>query len=189
MKIRLCLLTMLCLYGVSAHAAFLDCLFIDGFDGETSSAPAQWQANIKLHNCARSTVSPAAHPALSTLSWNASVAKTAQNYANQCAYAHSNAPGLGENLYAITPPTTAAYTSAASSWASEFAYYDYATNTCANDEMCGHYTQMVWRNTSQLGCGLANCSVNSPWGSSFPDWTLVVCNYSPPGNYIGQKPY
>jgi hypothetical protein len=48
---------------------------------------------------------------------------------------------------------------------------------------------MVWRSTSQVGCGIRNCSTGSPFGASFPNWTLVVCNYTPPGNYNGQRPY
>ena len=41
------------------------------------------------------------------------------------------------------------------------------------------YTQMVWRDTTALGCGEAIC-----------DKTLIVaCNYDPPGNYIGRRPY
>ncbi len=55
--------------------------------------------------------------------------------------------------------------------------------------MCGHYTQIVWRSTQKLGCGIKVCTKNSPFGASFPTWTYVVCNYQPPGNIIGQKPY
>jgi hypothetical protein len=44
------------------------------------------------------------------------------------------------------------------------------------DSRCvGHYTQIVWRNTKRIGCGMAG--------------GYVVCRYSPPGNYSGQKPY
>lgn len=41
----------------------------------------------------------------------------------------------------------------------------------------GHFTQMVWKGSEQLGCG----SVTASSGALY-----VVCNYSPPGNYIGE---
>jgi len=47
----------------------------------------------------------------------------------------------------------------------------------------------VWRSTQAVGCGVKACSTGSPFGASFPNWTIVVCNYDPPGNYIGQWPY
>lgn len=29
----------------------------------------------------------------------------------------------------------------------------------------------------QIGCAVATCTTNSPWGSTFPTWTFVVCQY------------
>ncbi|MDO9190699.1 MAG: CAP domain-containing protein [Sulfurimicrobium sp.] len=46
--------------------------------------------------------------------------------------------------------------------------------------MCGHYTQLVWKKTTAVGCGMAVC------GSRDQIW---VCQYSPAGNWAGQKPY
>ena len=43
----------------------------------------------------------------------------------------------------------------------------------------GHYTQMVWRDTTQIGCGLA----------SDANQDYLVCRYSPSGNYRGQAAY
>ena len=179
--------TLLLSLPMAAHAAFLDCLFFDGFDGE-SAAPSAWVGNLRTHNCARKTVIPAPAVPILPLHWSDALAETAQNYANQCVWAHSGTSGLGENLYASAPPS-AVQSAAATSWASEAADYDYANNVCAPGEQCGHYTQMVWRNTTQVGCGITNCSTGSPFGASFPNWTIVVCNYTPPGNYVGQKPY
>ena len=39
-------------------------------------------------------------------------------------------------------------------WASEAPGYDYKTNSC-RAATCGHYTQMVWRNTHEVGCAVA----------------------------------
>jgi pathogenesis-related protein 1 len=171
---------------LSAHAEFLDCLFFDGFDGE-SAAPTAWATNLATHNCARKTVVPAPSVPIPPLHWSAALAQTAQTYANRCIWAHSGTSGLGENLYA-TSPRNDAQGAAAVSWAMEIGNYDYAANGCADGTQCGHYTQMVWRNTTEVGCGLANCSTGSPL-NGFPNWTIVVCNYTPPGNFIGQRPY
>jgi Cysteine-rich secretory protein family len=42
-----------------------------------------------------------------------------------------------------------------------------------------HYTQLVWRTTTEIGCGMATNSVND----------FLVCRFLPMGNYIGQAPY
>ncbi len=170
----------------AAQAAFRDCLFFDGMDGESASAPAAWRGNLHVHNCARNTVTPAAHPPLPMLRWSAALSSIAQTYASQCVWGHSGRPG--ENLYA-SAPWGAAQTAAADLWADEQSNYDYPSNSCAAGEVCAHYTQMVWRSTREIGCGIADCSTGSPFGSTFPRWTYVVCNYNPPGNYSGQRPY
>ena len=43
------------------------------------------------------------------------------------------------------------------------------------DGMVGHYTQMVWRDTDRIGCGLA----------SGPTMDVLVCRYETPGNVYG----
>jgi cysteine-rich secretory family protein len=45
----------------------------------------------------------------------------------------------------------------------------------------GHYTQMVWANTKQVGCGTAF--------SPGLDYSFLVCRYDPLGNYPNQLPY
>jgi hypothetical protein len=39
----------------------------------------------------------------------------------------------------------------------------------------GHFTQVVWRQTTQLGCGVSTCRGMDIW----------VCEYDPPGNVQG----
>ena len=177
---------------LTARAAFLDCLFFDGYDsaetyGGTDISAAQARSGLEVHNCARKTVVPAATSPIPVLAWDATVASSAQAWADNCAYGHGGHVGYGQNIYAAAgfTPTLA---DASFAWASEQPYHDYGSNTCAVGKVCGHYTQMVWRTTTQVGCGQASCSTNSPF-PTFPIWHFIVCNYAPPGNYIGQKPY
>jgi hypothetical protein len=137
------------------------------------------------HNAARAAVMPAANPALPQMSWSSTVAASAQAFVEACVFADTGPP-YGSNAFAGTGKYTPAQVVEA--WVSEDANYDYATNTCASNQVCGHYTQVVWRDSTELGCGMANCTANNPFGGSGP-WQLWVCNYNPPGNYVGMKPY
>lgn len=118
------------------------------------------------------------------MTWDATVAAAAQAWADQCNFSHYTA-GYGQNLYASAgggPPTP---TAVVNNWVSEAANYNYSSNSCSGT--CGHYTQVVWRTSTLLGCGIKACSTNSPF-QNFPNWYIVVCNYSPPGNN-GSRPY
>lgn len=144
--------------------------------------PAAMSGITAAHNQVRANVSPAASPAIPPLVWSSSVASVAQAWANGCSFKHSSG-AYGENIYATSGSATPA--DVVGDWASEVADYDYATNACKGT--CGHYTQVVWRDSQRLGCGVANCTTGSPFGSG--GWQLWVCNYDPPGNYNGRKPY
>jgi hypothetical protein len=99
--------------------------------------------------------------------------------ANQCV------AGQGENLYMVWSTDTPDQSpgAAVKSWADEEKFYNYDQNTCADGEVCGHYTQLVWSNTQRVGCGRAGRSAD---GRNYVIW---ACNYGPPGNITGQRPY
>ena len=65
-------------------------------------------------------------------------------------------------------------------WADERQWYDYDTDRCQTGQECSHYTQVVWAKTREVGCRQAVCTDKSQ---------VWVCNYSPPGNIVGEKPY
>jgi pathogenesis-related protein 1 len=68
---------------------------------------------------------------------------------------------------------------AVKAWESEKPNYRGQPLGLSNSADIGHYTQMVWRHSKQIGCAKAECRGN----------LIVVCNYDPPGNVLGQKPY
>ncbi|HXU81676.1 MAG TPA: CAP domain-containing protein [Polyangia bacterium] len=122
------------------------------------------------------------------LTWDPSVAATAAAYATECMFEHSGTKGVGENLAAYSGSGEKA-SAPVDDWAGEAADYDYASNSCAQGKTCGHYTQLVWKTSQRLGCAVQACSQNSPFGSRFPNWELWICQYAPPGNFVGQRPY
>lgn len=108
----------------------------------------------------------------------------AQGWADRCEFKHSGGK-YGENIYASAGANTTSQ-DVVDSWMGEADQYDYAANSCAGT--CGHYTQVVWRKSTKLGCALRDCTRNSPF-QGFDRWQFWVCNYDPPGNFNGEKPY
>jgi pathogenesis-related protein 1 len=153
-----------------------------GSGGSGDTEPAAMKGMTAAHNAARAAVVPAASPSIPPLSWSGTVADTAQAWADNCQFMHSGGQ-YGENIFAGSGSYAPADVVAA--WVSEDAGYDYATNSCS--DVCGHYTQVVWRDSKDLGCGVTNCTDNSPFGGGA--WQMWVCNYDPPGNFNGEKPY
>jgi pathogenesis-related protein 1 len=120
------------------------------------------------------------------MGWSEAAADVARNWAAQCHYGHSGTNGFGENIFASTA-TSATISDAVQAWASEASDYDQATNSCRTGKVCGHYTQLVWRSSTGVGCASQVCQTGSPFGSG--TWLIWVCDYVPPGNYIGEPPY
>ncbi|XP_065850608.1 pathogenesis-related protein PR-1-like [Euphorbia lathyris] len=117
------------------------------------------------------------------LQWDSTLAMYAHSYANQrrndCQLRHSNGP-FGENIF-WGSGTGWNPGQAVTSWTSERRWYNYWTNSCFWNQQCGHYTQIVWRNTQRVGCAKVTCNAGRG--------VFMICNYYPPGNYIGERPY
>jgi len=110
------------------------------------------------------------------------LASKAQQWAANCQFVHSGGKlgQFGENLAA---GTGGAYNIAAAvkSWTDEASSYD------SNNPVPSHFTQVVWKSTTQLGCALQICNNNNIFDASkFGPTKFVVCEYSPPGNVLGQ---
>jgi pathogenesis-related protein 1 len=133
------------------------------------------QDYLKAHNDARAAVGVPA------LTWDDKVAAYAQDYANKrigdCSLVHSGGP-YGENIAWGSADLSG--TAAVKMWVDKKVDYDYNSNTCAAGKVCGHYTQVVWRNSVRLGCAKVRCNSGG---------TFIGCNYDPPGNFNGQRPY
>ncbi|XP_058081780.1 pathogenesis-related protein PRB1-2-like [Magnolia sinica] len=131
---------------------------------------------LAAHNAARAQVGVGA------MTWDPTVEAFARNYANQrigdCRLVHSGGP-YGENIFwGSGREFTAA--DAVNSWVGERRDYNYNANTCAAGKQCGHYTQVVWRDSVRLGCARVKCNSGA---------IFITCNYSPPGNIVGRRPY
>jgi pathogenesis-related protein 1 len=114
------------------------------------------------------------------LAWSESLAAFAQEWADYLVthrqFFHRPRSHYGENLFEITG-ARATPAEVVNDWAAESKNYEYPSNTCRG--VCGHYTQIIWRDTKLVGCAAARSGRTEVW----------VCNYDPPGNYIGKRPY
>jgi len=116
------------------------------------------------------------------LAWSSSLATVAQGWAdhlaaNGCDLVHSGGD-YGENLFWGSATYAPDYVVGA--WADELSCFSYGTFPGCCGCTCGHYTQIVWRDSTEVGCAKADC------GGGGEVW---VCNYNPPGNYLTEYPY
>ncbi|PKI51196.1 basic form of pathogenesis-related protein 1-like [Punica granatum] len=144
------------------------------FGVSSGSRQKSYQDFVDTHNSIRAEVG------VGPLTWNDTVAAYAQEYANErihdCNLDHSRGP-YGENLAEGYGEMSGE--DAVKFWATEKPNYDYHSNSCVGGE-CLHYTQIVWSKSVHLGCARVKCTNG---------WMFVICNYSPPGNYVGERPY
>jgi pathogenesis-related protein 1 len=143
----------------------------------------QAQAALDFHNQVRKDVKVPA------LEWSRELAAYAQLWANKlvsdgCKLEHRPSSGkwtriYGENIYFGTAKGLTA-TDASKAWYGEIKDFNNEKLSRSNFAKIAHYTQMVWRSTTKVGIGQAVC----PSGA-----TIIVANYSPMGNYMGQMPY
>jgi pathogenesis-related protein 1 len=144
----------------------------------------QVDAFVAAHNDARAAATPTPDPPLPPLAFDADLARTAQEWSARCVFEHST-NGFGENLAAFSGADSSP-DDVVDAWASENEFFDYESNTCVDGQQCGHYTQIVWRDTQRVGCGVSSCTFPELGGAEGLFW---VCNYDPPGNFDGERPY
>eukprot|EP00243_Klebsormidium_subtile_P001746 TRINITY_DN1322_c0_g1_i4.p1 TRINITY_DN1322_c0_g1~~TRINITY_DN1322_c0_g1_i4.p1 ORF type:complete len:290 (-),score=67.06 TRINITY_DN1322_c0_g1_i4:405-1274(-) len=119
------------------------------------------------------------------LHWDAAAAALAQSWAEQLSatgtFSHNPGAasrGWGENLWGISAGgMNGAAASAIDSWYSEIAQFNFSDPEHNDFNQTGHFTQLVWKNTTGVGFGAA---VNAGGAC------VVVADFSPTGNYQGQ---
>jgi uncharacterized protein YkwD len=129
---------------------------------------------LTAHNAVRQRVG------VPPLAWSERLAAFAQEWVDTLAarrqFFHRRKSPYGENLFEITGAGVGP-AEVVNDWASESRNYQYRSNTCRG--VCGHYTQIIWRDTRRVGCAAARSDRTEIW----------VCNYDPPGNWTGKYPY
>ncbi|KAA8591461.1 hypothetical protein FQN60_002404 [Etheostoma spectabile] len=98
--------------------------------------------------------------------WDEGLAESAASWASRCVWDHGPTHvmrHMGQNLS--------------------------VTSGRCSGSVCSHYTQMVWASTNRVGCAVRKCSHMSVFGSTWREATLLVCNYSIKGNWVGEAPY
>jgi pathogenesis-related protein 1 len=156
-----------------------------GASARTPSVGADARKFVDAHNAVRAAVQrPANYPGpwspLPPVAWSDEIATSAQAWAEhlrdtrKCGLLHSDTRD-GENLAAgkaMDPER------AVRMWAGEIDKFTYSPRY-EFEARSGHYSQIVWRTTTSIGCGRATCGRDA----------VVVCRYSPAGNRIGKAPY
>ncbi|XP_024147012.1 cysteine-rich venom protein TEL1 [Oryzias melastigma] len=140
---------------------------------------------VNKHNDLRRSVQLTASNMMK-MKWNTEAEANAQKWANTCSMAHSPASsreistsGCGENLYMSSFQNS--WSNVVQAWYNEVKDFQYGVGSI-NGGVVGHYTQVVWYNSNQIGCAMAYCP-NSTYKYFY------VCHYCPPGNYQLSRPY
>ncbi|PRT56043.1 Protein PRY2 [Wickerhamiella sorbophila] len=134
-------------------------------DSSDSNLDSFAQTIVDYHNKVR------AEHGVGAVEWDDELASFASNYlaGDNCQFKHSGGP-YGENI-AMGYGTT---TGALEAWYDENSQYNYAAGQFSAST--GHFTQMVWKGTTKVGCAQTDCGMGP----------FLVCEYSPRGNVIGQ---
>jgi uncharacterized protein YkwD len=165
---------------ISSSLLLISAPFLIGAADLTTNVEARLLA---AHNRERTSMG------LPALQWNRALEASATHWADRLASTSSfeHAPEnldspQGENLWAGSsgyyPPEAMV-----NAWIREKRHFKEGmfpnNSTTGRVEDVGHYTQVVWRDSRNVGCAIARGKIED----------ILVCRYSKAGNYLGQRPY
>jgi hypothetical protein len=147
-----------------------------------SLTPMEQKSLVDLHNQARCEVQPAASK-MAALEWDSDLAEIAQNWVDSCPTSlnrdrtslYPAGTYVGENLAYGREPQDAVRM-----WLNQASHFDLASGKC-NTVACGYYTQVVWAESTRIGCATPShdrCQLK-----------ILDCYYATGGNQLGKKPY
>ncbi|GAA5822083.1 hypothetical protein JCM11251_004851 [Rhodosporidiobolus azoricus] len=147
--------------------------------GSSDASSALQKTALDMHNDLR-----AKHGA-SALTWNTDLVASAQAWGKRCVFEHGGGKsnGAGENLSAYTGGSNVKW--GVQMWIDEASQYDY--DSPGFTHATGHFTQMVWKDTTELGCAEVSCPslpVSSS-GNTMTNAYFLVCHYLKGGNIVG----
>ncbi|TYJ58438.1 hypothetical protein B9479_000644 [Cryptococcus floricola] len=137
--------------------------------GSSSGLSTDAQTLVDLHNAFR------AQYGAGNVTWNDDLASYAATAAAKCDMQHTGGP-YGENLASGVGggyDVTAGF----QSWADEASSYDGSAS---------HFTQVVWKATTEIGCATSSCADGTIFTGYGSDSLYLVCEYNPAGNVIGE---
>nr|WJJ70428.1 venom protein U-MPTX.10-Mc15 [Megalopyge crispata] len=161
----------------------------------------QIKAFVDIHNKLRQKVAagkvPNQPPAsdMQTILWDDDLAEKAGKWAERGEFGHNPDTSIkskpfdstGENIYMAMSPSAdkirKVISDAVNAWFDEYKNHEYEPFSMEKLMKVGHYTQVAWAKTNRVGCGIDQRED----GGMIK--TFVVCNYGPPGNYLGELPY
>lgn len=135
-----------------------------------------------------------ANHSVPALTWSESLADIARQIGSSCRYEHDTTTGgggYGQNIAAgVSSENVSAIITDMFYNGEEplfTANYGLDSPDMSNFMGWGHFTQMVWKSTTEVGCYTYDCSsrgLANTGGGVSPHFT--VCNYKTPGNYANQ---
>ncbi len=142
-----------------------------GCPGKNGLTAAEIAEIVDAHNAAR------AEHKVPPLTWDCKLADMAQEWATRGIFAHRTGLKVGESIFVSGSPHVKPGL-AVHTWMLEKTSWDNKAIACAAGKVCTHYTQVVWKKTTNVGCGI-NRDAPGKWK------VMIVCNYDPAGNGAG----